>query len=149
MLAKRVYGKTSLQLSYLILFLQSWQKHSLFYAQMSVNHRHRQNDRLQLGDHKLKAWTAQKHINVTAHFLIFVVEFTATTQPMSHEIAYLGSVWRCFTCQGPEVVRIQVLPECFFGCLWDLRTQNTGRGTNSDIISANWVLKYKVNNTID
>lgn len=46
--------KTFLLLSYLILLLQSGEQHSLFYVQMSVNHRHRQNDRLQLGDHKLK-----------------------------------------------------------------------------------------------
>lgn len=50
--------------------------------------------------------------------------------------AHLGSVQRCFTCQRPEVVRIQVLPESVFGCLWDLRTQNAGRGANSDIIPA-------------
>ncbi len=49
--------------------------------------------------------------------------------------AHAGSVQRCSTCQGPEVVRIQMLPERVFGCLWDLRTQNTGRGADSDIIS--------------
>lgn len=47
----------------------------------------------------------------------------------------LALVWRCLTCQGPQVVRIQVLSKCLFGCFRDLRTQNTGRGANSDIIS--------------
>lgn len=38
------------------------------------------------------------------------------------------------TCHGPEVVRIQMLLERFFGGLWDLRAQNAGGRANSDII---------------
>lgn len=38
------------------------------------------------------------------------------------------------TCHGPEVVRIQMLLESFFGGLWDLRAQNAGGRANSDII---------------
>lgn len=38
--------------------------------------------------------------------------------------AQLGSVRgnAFFTCQRPKIVRIQVLPERVFGCLWDIRT---------------------------
>lgn len=43
---------------------------------------------------------------------------------------------QCFTCQGPKVVRFQVLPQRVFCCIWDLRTQNAWWGANSKIIPA-------------
>lgn len=174
---KEVDGNTILPLSYLVFLLQSREQHSLFHTQMSVNHPHRQHNRLQLGDHKLKPCTGETVLLYSSVLLLLKLiitpftqakwlntpTITVTAQPKysTHVIlssehvwyylalqvnhlnqglfqkscAYLGSIWRCFTCQGPEVVRIQVLPKRVLGCLWDFGTQNTGRGANSDIIS--------------
>lgn len=56
---KKVDRKAILSLSYLVFLLQSGEKHSLLHTQMSVNHPKRQHNRLQLGDHILKACTGE------------------------------------------------------------------------------------------